>query len=342
MHTTSATASAVAPGVWSFPIPFPNPLRYSFVYSVEVDRGVILVDLGWDSEQAWGALMTGLARSGHSLDQVRGAVITHLHPDHFGLAKRLRQLTSAWIAVHASEMGHVATDELAREHFLERYRVWMQGCGCPRSELEALEVDAPEVRSRLASVQPDVILEDGAAVPETADALTVIHSPGHTPGHICLTDSSRGLLFTGDHLLPRVTPNVSWRPDQSSDPLHDFVQSLDKMDAFADHLVLPGHEWAFDSPQRRTADLRRHHYLRLEEVEAAVHSGARTTWDVTRAVRWRRSFETLEPRARRSALGETGSHLIRLASLGRIRCRAGVPQVWLPPMDTKAGKKSEP
>lgn len=330
MPRTPPDPSAVASGVWSLPIPFPNPLRYSLVYSLAVDGGVILVDLGWDSTEAWDALLTGLERSGHTLGDVRGAVITHLHPDHFGLAKRMRQHTNAWIAVHASEMGHVATDESARDNFLERYRDWMLACGCPRTELDALEIDAPEVRNRLASVHPDVILEDRAVVPETAGALHVIHSPGHTPGHVCLVDTSRRLLFTGDHLLPRVTPNVSWRPDQSPDPLDDFVRSLDRMDAFTDHLVLPGHEWAFDSPQRRTAALRRHHHSRLDEVEAAVRSGARTTWEVTVAVRWRRPFETLEPRARRSALGETGSHLIRLASLGRIGNRPGPPQVWLP------------
>jgi glyoxylase-like metal-dependent hydrolase (beta-lactamase superfamily II) len=311
--------SAVAPGVWSIPIPFPNPLAYVLSYAIRVREGIVLVDLGWDSDEAWDSLQLGLRRAGADLDDVVGAVLTHLHPDHHGLAERIRASTGAWIAAHPAELPHVAPDEQARDRYVDQMAGWLRRCGCPQSELTALANSASEVGSRLALAAPDVHLADGAEVPGTEGKLVALHTPGHTPGHLCLVDESRRLLFTGDHVLPRVTPNVSWRPDVDPDPLADFVASLGRLRPYAaGYLALPGHEWAFDHLGRRLDELAAHHRERLDEVEAVVAAGASTTWEVTLAMKWHRPFETLAPRARRSALGETGSHLIRLANSGRI------------------------
>ena len=310
-------------------MPFPNPLGYVLCYSIRVRRGVVLVDLGWDSDEAWDALRLGLRRAGAELGDVVGAVLTHLHPDHHGLAERLRNTTGAWIAAHPAELPHVAADEQARDQYLVQMAGWLRRCGCPPSELAALASGAAEVTTRLAAVAPDVRLADGAEVPETEGRLVSVHTPGHTPGHLCLVDESRRLIFTGDHVLPRVTPNVSWRPDVDPDPLADFVSSLERLRPYAmDYLALPGHEWAFDRLDRRLDELLEHHRERLDEVQSAVMAGASTTWDVARSIKWRRPFETLESRARRSALGETGSHLIRLANAGRIMCDEGAPTGW--------------
>jgi glyoxylase-like metal-dependent hydrolase (beta-lactamase superfamily II) len=326
--------SAVATGVWSIPVPFPNPLAYVFCYCIRVRQGVVLVDLGWDSDEAWDALRLGLHRAGAELGDIVGAVLTHIHPDHHGLAKRIRDTTGAWIAAHPAELPHVAEDEPARERYAEQMAEWLRQCGCPPSELAALTSDAAEVRSRLATIAPDVRLSDGVAVPETDGRLISVHTPGHTPGHLCLVDESRRLVFTGDHVLPRVTPNVSWRPDVDPDPLADFVSSLERLRPYGrDYLALPGHEWAFDRLGHRLDELLEHHQRRLDEVQSVVDVGASTTWDVARSVKWGRPFEGLEPRARRSALGETGSHLIRLANTGRIRCDDDAstvrPTAWL-------------
>jgi glyoxylase-like metal-dependent hydrolase (beta-lactamase superfamily II) len=299
-------------------------MGYALCYSVQAGHGVVLVDLGWDSDEAWDVLTAGLRSAGAGLPDVTGAIVTHLHPDHFGLAARLRASTGAWIAVHPAEMPHVAADEQARDRFLAAMASWLRSCGSPPSEFAALAADAADVRARLASVRPDAALTDGAGVPGTDGELSVLHTPGHTPGHLCVVDRSRRLLFTGDHVLPRVTPNVSWRPDTDADPLADYTSSLERLRRYADHLVLPGHEWAFDRLGPRLDVLAKHHDERLAEMESVVRGGARTTWDVTCAVGWRRPFATLEPIARRSALGETSAHLIRLAALGRIT-RAGGP-----------------
>ena len=94
----------VRPGLWSIPVPIPdNPLRYVLVYALELDSGVALVDAGWDTPEAWTALTDGLAIAGGSIGDVRAVVVTHIHPDHYGLAGRVREASGAWIGLHPAD-----------------------------------------------------------------------------------------------------------------------------------------------------------------------------------------------------------------------------------------------
>ena len=91
----------VRPGLWSIPVPMPrNPLRYVLIYALALPDGLALIDVGWDSEESWRALVDGIAQTGHHVTDVRYAAITHLHPDHFGLAPRLREVSGAALAMH--------------------------------------------------------------------------------------------------------------------------------------------------------------------------------------------------------------------------------------------------
>lgn len=322
-------ASAVSHGVWATPLPFPSPLGYSFSYSVEVDDGIVVVDLGWDSDDGWRLFQKGLARAGRSLEDIVGVVITHVHPDHFGLASRIAASTSAWVAAHEAEIPLITGDRADAAGRFEEMYGWVRACGVPESELSDLRAESSAVLASMPLARLDRTLSDGDAVPGTGGALVAVHTPGHTPGHLCFHDRDRRVLFTGDHLLPRVTPNVSKRPRTGDDPLSDFTDSLRRVARVpTDTLVLPGHEWMFDRPQERTRVLIDHHRQRLDEVLRAVESGAQTVWEVTRVLAWARDFETFNPRARRQALGEAHSHLDSLVGQGRLVRHDGMPLRW--------------
>ena len=81
----------VQPGLWSIPVPLPqNSLRYVLVYLFETDRGPYLVDAGWNTDDAFGALSAGMKVAGCEVSEVQGVMVTHIHPDHYGLAGRIR------------------------------------------------------------------------------------------------------------------------------------------------------------------------------------------------------------------------------------------------------------
>lgn len=329
-NTPLPEPAEVAPGVHAVALPFPNPLRFAFSYSIEVSGGVVVVDAGWNSDECWNAFVGGLAAAGVGVGDVVGVVATHIHPDHYGLVGRIREQSSAWIAVHPGETPRIARAEQDQVRTIEDMARWLQSAGAPVSEFEELRADTADLKAGIPTVVPDRLLVDGQAVPATDGAVIAVHTPGHTPGHLCFHDRDRNLLFTGDHVLPRVTPNISKRPQYDEDPLHDFISSVDKVRPFSGALVLPGHEWSFNGLGGRLDHLVAHHGDRLAEIEAAVELGADTVWDVTQAVTWSRPFERFAGPARRSAIGETFSHLYRLAVLGRIRHTSGDPDRWLP------------
>ena len=84
------------PGLWTVPVPLPNnSLRYVFVYVFESDQGVYLVDAGWNTDDAYAALEAGLKFAGYEMGDVQGVMVTHIHPDHYGLAGRIREASGA-------------------------------------------------------------------------------------------------------------------------------------------------------------------------------------------------------------------------------------------------------
>ncbi|MER5437668.1 MBL fold metallo-hydrolase [Streptomyces sp. NPDC002790] len=320
---------AVAGGVWATAVPFPSPLAYSYSYALRYPDGIVVVDLGWDSDVAWHSLLAGLERAGASLDEVKGVVATHAHPDHYGLASRIRERTSAWIGTHLGERTQIQVDAEERRARRAEIADWLQECGVPGPLLAELDGELRALDAVLPTTAPDVELQEGVPVPGTEGALIPVHTPGHTAGHLCFHERDRNLLLTGDHILPKVTPNVARRPGSDPDPLRDFLGSLGRLGSIRDHtLVLPGHEWPFDRLSGRLDFLRQHHDERLAEIERAVALGHDTVWKVAESVSWARDFATFTPRSLRSALAETSAHLRRLGELGRIRCVGARPERW--------------
>ena len=333
--------TALAPGVWRIGLPFPSPLRTAFSYLVRSSSGIVAIDAGWDSDEGWETFLAGLARAGAGLEDLRGVVATHAHPDHYGLTARIRAATGAWIALHPAEQGQLAPTNADRARRVDSIAAWLRGCGVPDLEMAAVMADRHHLHDELSGNLPTHDLLDGDVVPDTDGTVVAIHTPGHTPGHLVFHDRSRGIVFTGDHLLPRISVNVSARPTSGTDPLGDYLGSLDALEPLRDALAAPGHEWAFDRIGARVDAVREHHGERLDEIRDAVAGGARTPWDVAQVVTWSRPFNTLNPRGMRSAIGETASHLIRLERAGHL-AREGTTWVVARTGDREGAGRTSP
>lgn len=323
----------VRPGLWSIPVPLPaNPLRYVLVYALEVPGGVALIDTGWSTDDAWAALNAGLAEAGYRVADVRAALITHIHPDHYGLAGRVREISDAWVALHPADAALLpARYGIEVPELLAHMRTFLEGCGVPVEVLDELTAASMGVREFVALAQPDVLLEDGQRVDLPGWDLHAVHTPGHSPGHVCFHDAQRRLLVSGDHVLPRISPNVSLHAQQPDNPLADFLDALQRVRALDVDEVLPAHEWRFRGLQDRVDELVAHHEARLAEVAAILqdHYGA-TCWEVTSRLTWSRDWAEVGGYMRRAAVGETLAHLVLLESSGRARHEGGTPKRWYP------------
>jgi glyoxylase-like metal-dependent hydrolase (beta-lactamase superfamily II) len=322
--------TALAPGLWRIALPFPSPLGFSFCYVVHTSDGVVLVDTGWDLDEGWDLFRAGLTRAGAALDDIRGVVVTHAHPDHYGLTRRLQERTEAWVGLHPAERAQLVPLPGDRERRIAQIESWLIASGVPAGRIDEVMADRDRLLIELSPNLPTVDITDGDVIPGTDGALTAVHTPGHTPGHLVFHDRSRRVLFTGDHLLPRISANVSVRPTSGLDPLEDYARSLDALDPYRATLAAPGHEWSFDRLQERVDVVRRHHDERLLEVLAAATAGSRTAWEVAHAISWSRPFHALNARGTRSAIGETAAHLVRLERSGLLVRGDGEPLTWYP------------
>ena len=321
----------VGAGIASVPVPIPgNPLGYVLVYAVETDDGLLLVDAGWDAAESWDALVAGLQTAGADVSDVAGVVVTHIHPDHYGLAGRVREASGAWIGLHPADAALIRDRYADWATLIERNDGWLRETGTPEVEITRLRDASLSVLEKVRAVQPDVAVTDGQRFTAGGRDLVAMHTPGHTPGHVCLVDRAHDLVFTGDHVLPRISPNVSAHPQSDPDPLGDYLGALARVAETGLTHALPAHLHRFDGPGERAEEIARHHDERLDEVVTVVAAGARTTWEVATSLTWSRPFEEIDLFLQRAAVGETLAHLRRLELDGRVVSREGVPTVWEP------------
>ncbi|MFF0445098.1 MBL fold metallo-hydrolase [Streptomyces sp. NPDC004609] len=329
-------------GVWSIEVPIPdNPLGHTLVHLLDTDRGPVLVDTGWDDPTSWSTLTDGLETLGVSVADVHGVVITHHHPDHHGLSGRVREASGAWIAMHAAD-----TDVVRRTRASEP-AVWLDylaeklaRAGAPEEHTAPLLQARASGRMRtlpgLRAALPDREIVPGELLDLAGRRLRAIWTPGHTPGHVCLHLEEdhparlpgRGRLFSGDHLLPGISPHIGLYEDpadeSAADPLGDYLDSLERVGRLGPAEVLPAHQYAFTTAGERVRELLRHHQERLDGLLALLVEPL-TPWQLAERMEWNRPWEQIPHDSRSIAVSEAEAHIRRLVKLGRAEPLPGLP-----------------
>ncbi|KQO65130.1 hypothetical protein ASF23_03140 [Curtobacterium sp. Leaf261] len=322
----------VRDGVWTMSIPFRAGIPDStLTYVVEgSDGSLTLIDPGWGVDATLDLLDDGLRMIGHSLDDVALVAVTHLHIDHVGAAAAVRARSGARVAMHPAEA--FAIDHQLEDRALDDEDI--TGWGVPSALLPELHekwgsgrripsVDIP-------SVSPDLVVEDGDLLPVPGRTIRALWTPGHTTGHLCFVDEPDGLLFTGDHVLPRINSGLGLGGRSTTNPLDDYLASLDRVSAIdrssgrAPLEVCPGHEYRFADVGTRAAVLADHRSERQEAVAAALDDFAArgerpTMWEVASRVPFRGGIDSMTGYLLASALTQTGFHVRALGRQDEVR-----------------------
>lgn len=326
----------VSSGLWSIPVSWPgSPLSYTLAYLLSGRDGAVLVDTGWPTDEGWESLASGIGQAGHEITDIGHVLVTHAHPDHIGMAARVRELSGARVGMHPAEADLVK--RLRTASALEGTAGWLRARGAPADEAAEIvaRISAAVARyTRLAL--PDVLIDDGS-LPVPGVALRAIWTPGHSPGHLCFYDEDRNLMLTGDHVLPRISPHIGLDGGDEADSLHDYLGSLHALTRYAPAEVLPAHEFRFTGLGERVTELLAHHKVRLAEIEHAVAAepGA-STWRIAELLSWSRGWAQTTGTARRAAVSETLAHLAylrgehRVVNSGRPKGAAHGVDAWLP------------
>lgn len=264
-------------------IAVPNPFfeGYNSVYLLHGDP-ITLIDTGVATSRAFEYLEAGLGEHGLCCADIERVLLTHKHIDHIGNAWRIARAGGAELMIHECECKSLSEVDPSGERFAQLVRERIEPWGIPEELLpEASGAEMP--RWDLEPCQ-------GTAVPKSLPIefggqryeLEVIETPGHTMGSVCFRLAD--CLFSGDHVLERVSPNVGGGDLRSRGMLGRFLASLRTVQALQNVRVYPGHGEPFDGLEDRCQRLLRHHQIRLRQARRAVERGRSSVWEVARTM----------------------------------------------------------
>ena len=295
-----------------------NPLRSLNSYVVTGRERNLLIDTGFNLPESYSDLSEGIGELG--LDMERTDIfLTHCHADHTGLAGRVASKNTR---VYISEVDLPLASRMIGDTSAskERMRNRLFEAGYPPDEIEQSISLNPALVNNSFKMFDTVAVPDGFALDLGGFRLKAFYTPGHTPGHMCLYNEEEKILFTGDHVLFTITPNIlSW--PEMQDSLGSYLESLGLVAEMDVKLALPGHREAGDL-RKRTAELLAHHEKRLDEVARILKARpAQTTYEIASQMTWRISENNWDdfPVSQKSfAIGEARSHLRYLECRGRV------------------------
>jgi glyoxylase-like metal-dependent hydrolase (beta-lactamase superfamily II) len=317
METSSQSApppQALGNGIHLIPAPLPfRSPAWVNTYAIEAGGGLVLIDCGTDWEEGRDAIREGFAALGLDEDAVHTLVVSHLHPDHVGMSARLVTEWGCRFLMHerAAKLVERYNDTPG---YQARLKVIGATHGVPDAIIAAsVNLSRPDYMPLISA--PDVTVEDGDTIElDAGRSLEVIHTPGHEPAHICLRDSRTGIVFSGDHVLPRISPVIMYDLDLG-DVLGDYLASLQKLIAMDIATTYPAHGTLMSRGDERARQILLHHDRRLLDMADLVRLRETTAWEVML-----KSFRpNLDAVQARLAFLETISHLEHLRLTGRIR-----------------------
>lgn len=307
------------PAVYSIQVNLPqNPLRNLNAYVIMTPEQNLLIDTGFNRVECREALWRGIQELDLDLNKT-SVFLTHFHSDHIGLAG---DFAEAGCPIYMSKIDYHYLAGLKSRENLSAIEKTYQMEGFPAEDLARQEQENQGRKYGVTQMFPARLVEDGAVLMLGSLQVKCISTPGHTPGHMVLYLPWEQLLFTGDHILFDITPNISiWH--QVPHSLADYLSSLDRIRYLPIRAAFPAHRSGEGNVYLRIDDLKAHHEQRLEEIRQAVekHPGS-TAYQIAGMIRWSArglAWEQFPPHQKWFAMGETLAHLQFLETHKQVR-----------------------
>jgi glyoxylase-like metal-dependent hydrolase (beta-lactamase superfamily II) len=227
------------------------------------------------------AVAAALTAAGSRLERLERLVVTHAHIDHFGLAGEVVRRSGGELWMHRrTELDLAKYDD--PEEAVDRRTLMLADHGLFGDELTESSEGLRDWMPVMPSIgRPSRLLDGGEAFAVGGRSWEVVHTPGHSPGHVCLWSAAERLLCSGDHLLQVVSPPVTFERGFEPDPLGSYLDSLDRVRELGPEVVLPGHGTPFRDGARRAEAIAAGKRRRLAQVRELVESRPRTVPELT-------------------------------------------------------------
>ena len=266
--------------IYKIVLPIPFPLKTMNVYFID-EAPRTLVDAGIKTEASFDTLKKGLETIGYGLDSIERILITHGHIDHYGQAKRLSSFSGAPIYIHPKEYGRIRSII----HSLGYLKSILMRNGAPEALVNGAIQFIESAQNMADPLEEAFFLNDGDAISFKSMTWKTLLLPGHSPGLICFHWPEKKILFTGDHLLKKITPNPVLNVPEYRLPfrypsLKDYLTSLEEVEKLDISLLLPGHGEEVHDMKGLIQKIFAHHKERMERILLSLSHGEKTTFEV--------------------------------------------------------------
>jgi glyoxylase-like metal-dependent hydrolase (beta-lactamase superfamily II) len=301
-----------------------EPLSFLYInaYLIEGTEGNMLIDPGWNTADAYGVITSELKHYGFNLKDITHIVITHIHPDHCGLAGKIRQFSGAEIYINEMEASMLSSRYMEVDELIKDTLDMLLANGVPDKEAVTLSKASLPARQLVVPIPEYNAIGNGDIISFDPFEFKVISTPGHSPGHISLYEPRKKFLFTGDFILPEITPNISLHPQSGENPLKDYLESLEEVYDMEINFAFPGHGPAFSGVKPIIEVIQRHHKERSTAIIRALQGNTKTAYQLTQEIPWgidiNEGYNFLNILNRRFAITETMAHLEYLFNKGEI------------------------
>lgn len=292
------------------------------VYILEGTDGNLMIDTGWNTPEAFNFLAQEMKNSGFAMKDITDIVITHIHPDHFGLAGKIAELTGAKVFLSEADKSLLDSRYMHPERLLEETSVFLKANGVPDWELKTLTEASSNIRNYVTPVNGVNTVKTEEIISMAPFQFQVMVMPGHSPGHICLYEPNKKYLFSGDQILAEVVPNIGYHPQSGENPLGDYINSLNILSQLEVRFVFPGHGSVFSGLSPKIDDIMRLQRDRMMAIQNFMGLEMKSAYDVARGIQWdingvETSYDKLEPIDRRLAVMIVLAHLQYMVSESR-------------------------
>ncbi|WP_459129277.1 MBL fold metallo-hydrolase [Guggenheimella bovis] len=296
-----------------------NPLKAINNYLIQSEGETLMVDTAFNTPETIARMEGILEEKGIDPSKMK-LFLTHLHSDHTGLASWFESIgTEIYMGSVDSHYVNTMTQEDSPhwkdiEHFAK-----IQGL-----EEDQLDIsDHPGFRYRPRKPIQVTVKDPGSTVKVGSYTFEVIDIKGHTPGIVGLYEKEHKLFFCGDHILGKITPNITFWGFEYEDILGTYFENLKKVyDMDINHLF-SSHRELLDDYRKRIETLFSHHEKRLfEAVTSLEKHGPSTVRMVTKNLSWdirAKNWDEFPKSQKWFAAGEAHAHLEHLYHKGEIK-----------------------
>ncbi|MBD3196433.1 MAG: MBL fold metallo-hydrolase [Candidatus Lokiarchaeota archaeon] len=305
-------------------IDVPFDVKYVYVYLFKIGEKYILFDAGLNMGNWAKQFFNALDRVKILPENISHCFISHNHLDHIGLIRKIRRKNKKIKIVM-----HEITDETMRWETnpdnLTKLRKEVKNLARKSIEYGISEEQGKKLIKYFLTWpkmkryrKPDILVSDGDTITVENEELEIIWTPGHSLGHICVYEKNRSYLFSGDHILSRITPHIGnfiispsirekYNTFDFENILHLYLSSLDRISSLKPKIIFPAHQEVIKKPQKRILEIKEHHNQRLKEILNLIKDKPMAPYEISKI-----HFGELDDVNSFLALSEVLGHLIFL------------------------------